>query len=174
MSSMEEGAGSPGIEPPSRPHSSSDDPLGLTNLLTTLTGLLAAIDDDPRLMDANVKEAHRLVEDIRAIIKKKVFGPGGPLSPYAYEDTLKDFDDARSEEYVMHEVYIGDLERYTKRRAEDLGVDKLDSDTLALARRRGVYIGTLCAFRDQAAAIREHLQEILTRQEQVRSPESDP
>ncbi len=153
---MEERAESSGTEPPPP----EADPVGhLTTLQSTLTDLLDAIDDDVRRMDANLPEAHRLVEEIRSVIKKKVFNTDGLLSPSAYHDSHKAFQDARAEENKTYDVYTEDLECYQQRRTKSLGVAETDSDKSVLVERRDIYIRKLQAFHDVSAAILSYLRE---------------
>jgi hypothetical protein len=130
----------------------------LAKLQSTLTDLLRPIDDDARLMDASLEDAHKLVQDIRSVMKQKVFGRGGPLDPSAYKDTFDAFERARVDENDMYEVYADDLERYEKRRRKDLGLAESDSDKLALVQRRRVYIPKLLAFQAQVSAILNYLR----------------
>jgi hypothetical protein len=125
----------------------------LARLQATLTDLLGSIDDDARLMDASLADAHRLVEEIRGCVTHEMFGPDGPLHPSACQRKYNAFMRARFAENDMHEVYSGDLERYQKRQMKDLGVAESDSDRLALVKRRRVYMSKLLDFQAQASAI---------------------
>jgi hypothetical protein len=119
---------------------------------STLTDLLDAIDDDSRLMDASLADAHRFVEEIFNCVAMEMFGPDGPLSPSAHQREYNAFKRARFDENDMFEVYADDLERYRKRQMKDLGVAESDSDRLILVRRRRVYISKLKAFQARASA----------------------
>jgi hypothetical protein len=148
---VEERAGSPG--PTARRHAVHDSAKRLARLQATLTDLLGSIDDDARLMDASLADAHRLVEEIRGCVTYEMLGPDGPLHPSACQRKYNEFMRARFAENDMHEVYSGDLERYQKRQMKDLGVAELDSDGLALVKRRRVYISKVLDFQAQASAI---------------------
>ena len=148
---MEQRAGSPG--PAAQRYAVHDIAKLLARLQATLTDLLGSIDDDVRLMDASLPDAHRLVEEIRGCVTHEMFGPDGLLHPSACQRKYNAFMRARFAENDMHEVYSGDLERLQKRQMKDLGVAELDSDRLALVMRRRVYISKLLDFQAQASAI---------------------
>ena len=143
-----------------RGRSCGDELVGpVADLQSALTGLLAAVDDDARRLDANSKQAHQLVRDIYCLIQRIVFGPGGPLDPVLYKQTCDAFTATREAESDMYEVYASDLECYLQRAAKELSVAESDSDRLALVNRRREYIPKLLAFQAQTTAILEFLRE---------------
>jgi Protein of unknown function (DUF2752) len=134
----------------------------LVKLQSTLTSLLIAVDDDARLMDASLGDAHELANDIRSVVKQRVFGPQGPLDLSTYQENYDAFERSRVHENDMYEVYADDLERLEKRQRMDLGVAQSDSDKLALVQRRRVYISTLTDFQAQVLEILRHLRELIS------------
>jgi len=131
----------------------------VADLQSALTGLLAEVDDDARRLDASSKPAHQLVTDIYRLIRRTVFGPGGPLDPVLYQQTCGAFTATREAESDMYEVYANDLECYLRRAAKELSVAESDSDRLALVNRRREYLPKLLAFQAQTTAILEFLRE---------------
>lgn len=125
----------------------------LAELESTLINVLRAIDDDARLMDANLEDAHKLASEIGSIIKHRVLEPLALLDPSAYREDRDAFEGARIDEKDMYEVYADDLERHRKRQRKNLSVAESDSDKIALVKRRRAYIFTLQAFRVQASEI---------------------
>lgn len=142
-------------EGPPAPGSLSPD--GLTKRLaaleSTLINVLRAIDDDARLMDANLEDAHKLASEIGSTVKHGGFGPPGLLDPSAYRKNHEEFEAARVDEKDMYEVYADDLERHRKRQRKNLSIAESDSDNITLVKRRRVYIFTLQAFQAQASEI---------------------
>lgn len=162
MSSMEERAGSPAEgragapKPPRPPHGQL---IGrLARLDSTLTELLRPIEDEARLMDASLEDAHKLVQDIRDVVKQKIFGRNGPLDPVAYQDNYDAFERARNTEDDMHEVYADDLERYERRRTMDLSLAESDPDRLTLVNRRREYILALKGVQTEVSGILNYLR----------------
>lgn len=130
----------------------------LTRLETRLTGLLAAVDHEAKVMDDNLEQAHKLVEDIRELVKGKIFGESGLLDSSAYEDVREWFEDARTAENQMHEVYAYVLERHREREMDSLSVAAADEDKLAQVLRRAAYIQKLREFHDQFSAVLGYLR----------------
>jgi hypothetical protein len=137
----------------------------LAELESTLINVLRPIDDDARLMDANLEDAHKLASEIGSIIKHSVFGPLGLLDPSAYRKNHEAFEGARVDEKDMNEVYVDDLERHRKRQRKNLSVAESDSDKITLVKRRRVYIFTLQAFQVQASEILSCMRGIPSRLE---------
>ena len=132
----------------------------LTGLETRLADLLDPIDEIASRMDSSLKNAHELVEEIRAAVKSEVFASGGPLEPPDYQEVHGWFEDARVEENDMYEVYDHVLAHQQKRlRDKTLGTAAADEDKLAQVRRRRAYIGTLRVFRKEFAGVLDYLRE---------------
>jgi hypothetical protein len=123
-----------------------------------LTELLRPIEDEARLMDASLEDAHTLVQEIRDVIKQKIFGRNGPLDPVTYKDTYDAFERARNAEDDMHEVYADDLDRYERRRTMELGLADSDPDRATLVRRRRDYIAALQGVRTEVLGILNYLR----------------
>ena len=83
----------------------------LARLQLTLTDLLGAVDDDAQRMDANLEDAHRLVEEIRGCAKQEVFRSHGPTNSSVRQRDYKEFEKARVAENDAYEIYSDDLER---------------------------------------------------------------
>jgi hypothetical protein len=124
-----------------------------------LKDLLRPIEDEARLMDASLEDAHKLVQDIRDVVKQKVFGRNGPMDPVAYRDSYDDFERARKAEDDMHEVYADDLDRYERRRAMNLGLSQSDPDLLTLVNRRNEYIDALQRVQTEVSGILDYLRD---------------
>jgi hypothetical protein len=123
---------------------------GYKNLQSILNEILDSVDREPRLMDAIMAEAHQLVDGFRDVLKRQVFGPGGPLDPSRISPGIySSFEAARAAESDMYELYENDLERYRKRQ-----LDKLD----VVLKRRRAYISTLQAVGARTSAILGHLR----------------
>jgi hypothetical protein len=120
---------------------------------STLTDFLRSIEDDARLMDASLEEAHKIAVSICRVVKLGVFGPGGPLDLCSYRDNCDNLDDARIDENDIYEVYADDLERHQKRQRKDLSVAESDSDKFAVVKRRRGYISSLVTLQAQVSAI---------------------
>jgi hypothetical protein len=118
-----------------------------------LIKILGPIDSDACLMDANLDDAHELAYDIGSIVKLELSGPSDLMDPSTCQENYDAFESVRLDEHDMHEVYAGSLERYWKRRRRDLSVAELDSDMMALVKRRRAYISTLQTFQERASAI---------------------
>jgi hypothetical protein len=149
--SLDDGAGS--SEPRSGRPSDNGTIQQLATLQVTLTNLLRAVDDDARRMDASLDDAHKLVEDIRTVVKFTIFSSGNPPSHSIDQKVYNSFEQARVAENDFHEIYSEDLECYQKRRRRNLNVADSDSDKLALVKRRRVYISALLAFQIEASVI---------------------
>jgi hypothetical protein len=137
----------------------------LAELESTLINVLRPIDDDARLMDANLEDAHKLASEIGSIVKHRVFGSLGLVDPSAYRVNQEAFEAARVDEKDMYEVYADDLERHRKRQRKNLSVAESDSDKITLVKRRRVYIFTLQAFQVQASEILSCMRGIPSRPE---------
>jgi hypothetical protein len=125
---------------------------------STLTDLLHSIDDDARLMDASLEDAHEIAASICKVIKQSAFGPRGPLDPFLYRDNHDILESARLDENDTHEVYADDLERHRRRQRKDLTVAESDADKFAVVKRRRGYITTLRALHAQISCILELLR----------------
>jgi len=125
----------------------------LAELESTLINVLRAIDDDARLMDANLEDAHKLAGEIGSTVKHGVFGHLGLLDPSAYRENHEDFEAARVDEKDIYEVYADDLERHRKRQRKNLSVAESDSDKITIVKRRRIYIFALQAFQTRASEI---------------------
>ena len=110
-------------------------------------------------MDASLEDAHKLVQDIRDVVKQKVFGRNGPMDPVAYRDSYDDFERARKAEDDMHEMYADDLDRYERRRAMNLGLSQSDPDLLTLINRRNEYIDALQGVQTEVSGILDYLRD---------------
>lgn len=123
----------------------------LARVQSTLTELLCVIDDDARHMDANLGDAHELVRSMRMLVGQGHRGrtAGGSREQRACHA----FELARVAENDAYGIYAYDLERFRKRRRQDLGVAELDSDMCALVKRRRAYISTLLACQTHVSAI---------------------
>ncbi len=136
-----------------------DDTLDrLARLQLTLIDLLGAVDEDAQRMDANVADAHRLVEEIRGYARQEVFSSLGTMNSSVRPRDYKEFEKARVVENDACEIYSDALERYQKRRMKGLSVAESDSDKIALVRRRRDYISKLLAFKTKASAILDELR----------------
>jgi hypothetical protein len=129
----------------------------LVRLQSTLTNLLRPVDDDARLMDASMEDAHELTNKIRNIVRQLVFAARSPLNSRNRAD-YEAFEGSRVDENDMYEVYADDLKRYQKRRRKDLSVAESDSDRLALVRRRRAYVSVLLDFNVQASYMLGYIQ----------------
>jgi hypothetical protein len=124
----------------------------LGELLEKLNGLMSAVEDNPRGMDASLADAHDFVEGIW----RAVFGKQGTLDPVEYKDNYEALKKDREAENDMYEVFSYDLERYSKRQAKNLSLSESDSDRETLVTRRRVYIARLAAFHAQASSIAKY------------------
>jgi hypothetical protein len=101
-----------------------------------LTQFLEIIDYDVRLLDANLEDAHRLVEDIRGLLKKYVPDTNQLSSSAGVRETYDRLDQARAIENDSYELYAHDLERYQER----------GKDLDEVVKRRRAYISELREF----------------------------
>ena len=149
-----------GYSKPKSQRSPATGPLRqLASLQRSLTRFLDVIDAEAKQLDASSSDAHEIVENIRSLVKRRVFCSGGPLDPSVYQDNHSAFEEARTAENDGHEMYVYALERYQRRQVSDLDVSESDSDRSALVRRRREYISTLFAFQAQVKAIIDYLRE---------------
>jgi hypothetical protein len=160
---MEEHEG--GLRPKSERSSYNDAVERLARLQLTLTNLLRPVEDDARLMDASLEDAHELTNNIRSIVKQLVFNALCPPNSSPNEADYNAFEGARIDENDMYEIYADDLKRYQKRQRKDLAVAESDSDRLALVRRRRAYISALLAFKAQVSGMLDYVRNELSRYE---------
>lgn len=125
----------------------------LTCLQTVLTDLLCVIDEDARQMDANLDDAHNLVQSLRTLAKQWLFCADGHTSDSQEWRAYRTFERARAAENDAHEVYATDLERFRKRQRLNIGVAESDSDRSVLVKRRRAYISALLAYQSALAAL---------------------
>jgi len=121
---------------------------------STLTELLSVVEDDARQLDANLHEAHELVQDIRVHVKRRVVRPDGSLDG-GLRHQYQAFDKSQRAESDAYEVYAADLELFRKRQRMSLGVAEADSDRKTLVRCRRAYISMLIRCRNRALLILE-------------------
>lgn len=123
---------------------------------STLSDFLRSIEDDGRLMDASLEDAHEIAVSLGQAVRQSVFGPRGPLNLLSYQDT---FESVRADESDIYEVYADDLERHRKRQRMDLGLAESDSDKFIVVKRRRGYISTLTTLQAQVSHLLELLRE---------------
>ena len=144
----------PGLREPAGPRPGGSGASGqLTRLQSALTDLLCVIYDDARQMDANLDDAHDLVQSIRMLVRQRVLRPGRPADDSQQLHAYHAFELARIAENDAYEVYAGDLECFRKRQRLNLGVAESDSDRLALVKRRRAYISVLLAYQSQISPV---------------------
>lgn len=120
----------------------------LVKLQSVLTDLMGAVDEDARLMDSSLEDAHKLVQSIRHVMKQRVFTSGGPMDPSEYREAYDIFEEARIDENDMYELYANDLEQYQR--------EKKDLDEVI--KRRRAYISRLLAFQARFSSILDYLR----------------
>lgn len=118
----------------------------LTRLQSALAELLCVIDEDARQTDANLDDAHNLVQSLRTLAKQRLFWADGHACDSQERRAYHAFERARAVESDAHEVFAGDLERFRKRQRLDLSVAESDSDTSVLVKGRRAYISALLAY----------------------------
>jgi hypothetical protein len=124
-----------------------------------LTDFLTSIDDNARLMDANLDDAHEIAVSVSKVVRREVFGPHGLLDLRSYRDSYDTFESVRTDESDIYEVYADDLERHRKRQRKDLGLTESDSDKFVVVKRRRGYISALSALQAQVSEILVLVQE---------------
>lgn len=118
----------------------------LTRLQSALAELLCVIDEDVRQMDANLDDAHNLVQSLRTLAKQRLFWADGHACSSQERRAYHAFELARAVESDAHEVFADDLERFRMRQRLDLSVAESDSDASVLVKRRRAYISALLAY----------------------------
>jgi hypothetical protein len=94
----------------------ASDPVGeLAHCERDLRGLLVAIDDRPRDLDANHGFAHERVERVRWLVKYQLAIRKGPLDETKYGKMLGVFYSARRLENSRYEVYERVYQSYEPR-----------------------------------------------------------
>lgn len=125
----------------------------LACLQSVLTDLLCVIDEDAGQMDANLDDAHNLVQNLRALAKQWLFWADGHKADSQGWPAYRTFERARAAENDAHEVYAADLERFRKRQRLNIGVAESDSDRSALVKRRRAYVAALLAYQSALSAL---------------------
>ena len=113
-----------------------------------LAQFLDTIDYDVRLLDANLEDAHRLVEDIRGFVKKYVLDSSRLSVSSGVRDVCMAFEKVRVTENDLYELYAHDLERYQEQ-GKDLDV---------VVKRRRAYFSELREFQAYFSAVVVHLR----------------
>lgn len=129
----------------------------LTCLQSALADLLCVIDEDARLLDASLGDAHNLVQSLRTLAKQLAFWADGHAGDSQQWRAYRAFERARATENDVYEVYADDLERFRKRQQLNLGIAESDSDRSALVKRRRVYIAALLAYQAKLSLILDEI-----------------
>lgn len=114
----------------------------LAQQLRVLTDVLESVDDDPRLLDANLVDVHQIVSRLSKAVELQIRRPDTSVS--GPDRQLHDlFKRARANENDTYEIYSDALERHLQRQRRDVPVADFDSDKSAIVKRRRSYIDTL-------------------------------
>jgi hypothetical protein len=120
----------------------------LAQQLRVLTDVLESVDDDPRLLDANLVDVHQIVSRLSKAVELQIRRPDTSVS--GLDRRLYDlFKRARANENDTYEIYSDALERHLQRQRRDVPVADFDSDKSAIVKRRRSYIDTLFELRIQ-------------------------
>jgi len=129
----------------------------LAHQLSTLTDILRSVGDEARLMDASLDDTHEIASRAGRLVKYRIFVPDSPWPTSPHPDTYLQFEQVRTDENDVYEVYADDLERQQRRRRKDLTIADADADKTAVTKRRRIYIAILFDFRTQISEIVDRL-----------------
>lgn len=124
----------------------------LARQLSVLTDVLESVDDDPRLLDANLLDVHQIASRLSKAVKLQIRRPDSDVS--GLDRQVYDlFKRAWANENDTYEIYSDALELHLQRQRRDLPVADFDSDKSAIVKRRRFYIDTLFELRKQIKLI---------------------
>lgn len=124
----------------------------LAQQLGVLTDVLESVDDDPRLLDANLVDVHQIVSRLSKAVKLQIRRPDSGVSGLDRQ-LYALFERARANENDTYEIYSDALELHLQRQRRDLTVADFDSDKSVIVKRRRSYIDTLFELRTQIKLI---------------------